>query len=115
LAVAEGEGRVFLRVLSSETHGLGEFRRHQRGADRVRRAGTVVDYARIADKPSRWDFAAGDLLYVPQNTVHQPVNDGDEPLLFLSAQNRLFKQLGYDNVVYVEDASTGRQKAAATA
>jgi len=72
-------------------------------------------YARIAEKPSRWVFGAGDLLYIPQNTVHQHVNDGDEPLLFLSAQNRLFKQLGYDNVVYLEDASAPKQKAAATA
>jgi quercetin dioxygenase-like cupin family protein len=74
-------------------------------------------YARVAEKPSRWDFATGDLLYVPQNTVHQHHNDGEEPLLFLSAQNRLFKQLGYDNVVYLEDASAGtkKQKAGATA
>ena len=72
-------------------------------------------YARIAEEPSRWDFGAGDLVYIPQNTVHQHVNDGDEPLLFLSAQNRLFKQLGYDNVVYLEDASALKQKAAATA
>ena len=74
-------------------------------------------YARIAEEPSRWDFAAGDLVYIPQNTVHQHVNDGDEPLLFLSAQNRLFKQLGYDSVVYLEDASAGskKQKAAARA
>ena len=72
-------------------------------------------YARVAETPSRWDFTAGDLVYIPQNTVHQHVNDGDEPLLFLSAQNRLFKQLGYDNVVYLEDAAAGKQKAAATA
>ena len=72
-------------------------------------------YARIAEKPSRWDFTSGDLVYIPQNTVHQHVNDGDEPLLFISAQNRLFKQLGYDNVAYFEDAVAGKQKAAATA
>jgi hypothetical protein len=49
--------------------------------------------------------------------VHQHYNDGTERLLFLSAQNRLFKQLGYDNVAYLEDASAGphKQKAAATA
>jgi quercetin dioxygenase-like cupin family protein len=72
-------------------------------------------YARIAEKPSRWEFTAGDLLYIPQNTVHQHRNDGQEPLLFLSAQNRLFKQLGYDAVVYLEDASAPQPKAAATA
>lgn len=72
-------------------------------------------YARVAEQPSRWDFTTGDLLYIPQNTVHQHLNDGDEPLVFLSAQNRLFKALGYDNVVYLEDASAGRRTAAATA
>ena len=62
-------------------------------------------HARIAKEPSRWDFAAGDLLYVPQNTVHQHFNaDSREPLMLLSAQNRLFKLLGYDSVVYLENA-----------
>ncbi|MGE0683716.1 MAG: cupin domain-containing protein, partial [Candidatus Binatia bacterium] len=61
--------------------------------------------ARIAKEPSRWDFAAGNLLYVPQNTVHQHYNtDSTEPLVLLSAQNRLFKLLGYDSMVYLEDA-----------
>jgi quercetin dioxygenase-like cupin family protein len=72
-------------------------------------------YARVAETPSRWEFTAGDLLYIPQNTVHQHINDGDQPLLVVSAQNRLFKQLGYDNVAYLEDAVAGKQKAAATA
>jgi len=72
-------------------------------------------YARVQEKPSNWEFTAGDLVYIPQNTVHQHVNDGEEPLLFLSAQNRVFKQLGYDNVVYLENASAGKRKAAATA
>lgn len=72
-------------------------------------------YARVAVEPSRWEFAPGDLVYIPQNTVHQHHNDGTEPLLFLSAQNRLFKFLGYDNVVYLEDAPKPQAKAAATA
>lgn len=60
--------------------------------------------ARIAKEPSRWKFGAGDLIYVPQNTVHQHVNTGREPLRVLVAQNRLFKLLGYDSVVYVDRA-----------
>ena len=72
-------------------------------------------YARVAEKPSRWEFSAGDVLYVPQNTVHQHFADGDEPLVVLSAQNRLFKFLGYDSVVYLEDAPRQAEKAAATA
>lgn len=61
--------------------------------------------ARVAKEPSRWDFVAGNLVYIPQNTVHQHFNaDPTEPLLLLSAQNRIFKLLGYDSVVYLENA-----------
>jgi quercetin dioxygenase-like cupin family protein len=57
-------------------------------------------YARVAAVPSRWDVRAGQVLYVPQNTVHQHVNDDPrEPLTLLSARNRLFRMLGYDAVV----------------
>lgn len=71
-------------------------------------------YARIAKEPTRWEFDSGDLLYVPQNTVHQIFNAGSEPLVFLSAQNRLFKHLGYDNVVHLEPAPefAGREREA---
>ncbi len=73
-------------------------------------------YARVAAEPSRWEFAAGDLLYVPQNTVHQHVNDDlKAPLVLLSAQNRLFKLLGYDSVVYLEDAPEFAGRGEATA
>ena len=54
--------------------------------------------------PVRCEFATGDVVYVPQNTIHQHFNAGNEPLTLLSAQNRLFKLLGYDSVVYLEDA-----------
>jgi len=62
-------------------------------------------YARVATEPSRWEFQAGDTLYIPTNTIHQHVNARpDEPLVLLSIQNRLIKYLGYDTVVYLEDA-----------
>jgi oxalate decarboxylase/phosphoglucose isomerase-like protein (cupin superfamily) len=63
-------------------------------------------YARIATSPSRWEVRAGEVLYIPPNTVHQHASDGDGPLLLLSAQNRVFKLLGYDSVVQLEDAAT---------
>ena len=74
-------------------------------------------HARIAKEPTRWEFSAGDLLYVPQNTVHQQFNSGKEPLIYLSAQNRLFKLLGYDSVVHLEDAPewAGSDRTAVTA
>jgi quercetin dioxygenase-like cupin family protein len=65
--------------------------------------------ARVATDPSRWSFDRGDLVYVPHNTVHQYVNTGAEPVRLLVAQNRLFKLLGYDSVVYPEAA--GREDA----
>jgi quercetin dioxygenase-like cupin family protein len=61
-------------------------------------------YARIAKEPARYDIKAGDTLYVPQNTVAQHFAVGAEPLVLLSAQNRLFKMLGYDNVTCLENA-----------
>lgn len=61
-------------------------------------------YARVAKEPTQWEFKTDDTLYVPQNHVHQYVNTGDEPLRILVAQNRLIKYLGYDTVVYFEDA-----------
>jgi len=64
-------------------------------------------YARVAKEPTRWEFKKGDLVYVPQNTVHQHFATGGAPLHMLSGQNRLFKLLGYDNVAYLEDAPKG--------
>jgi oxalate decarboxylase/phosphoglucose isomerase-like protein (cupin superfamily) len=61
-------------------------------------------YARVAKEPSAWEFTADDTVYVPQNHQHQYVNTGDEPLRLLVVQNRLIKYLGYDTVVYLEDA-----------
>jgi quercetin dioxygenase-like cupin family protein len=60
-------------------------------------------YARVALEPRRYDFQAGDTVYVPQNTVAQFFSaDGDQVNL-LSGQNRVFKHLGYDSVVYLDD------------
>jgi oxalate decarboxylase/phosphoglucose isomerase-like protein (cupin superfamily) len=73
-------------------------------------------YARIAKEPTRWGFSGGDLLYVPQNTVHQLFNSGATPLVVLSAQNRLYKLLGYDRIVHFEDAPEyGRRSTEAVA
>ena len=61
-------------------------------------------YARIAKEPTRHEFTADETVYVPQNHVHRYVSTGDEPLRLVISQNRLIKFLGYDKVVYVEDA-----------
>ena len=61
-------------------------------------------HARVAKEPTRWAFSTDDTVYVPQNHQHQYVNTGNEPLRLLVVQNRLIKSLGYDTVVYLEDA-----------
>lgn len=62
-------------------------------------------YARVAKDPSRHEFGAGDTVYIPTNTVHQNVNASeDESLILLSGRNRIFRFLGYDNVVHLDPA-----------
>lgn len=61
-------------------------------------------YARIATEPTRHEIKTGDTLYVPQNTVAQHFSADGQPLRLLSGQNRLYKQLGYDRVSYLENA-----------
>ena len=61
-------------------------------------------YARIASEPTRHEITKGDTLYVPQNTVAQHFSADGQPLRLLSGQNRVFKQLGYDRVAYLENA-----------
>ena len=55
-------------------------------------------------EPTRHEIKPGDTLYVPQNTVAQHFSADGQPLRLLSGQNRLFKQLGYDRVAYLENA-----------
>jgi mannose-6-phosphate isomerase-like protein (cupin superfamily) len=69
-------------------------------------------YAHIAHEPTRHEFAQGDILYVPQNTVAQHFAADGTPLRLLSFQNRLFKHLGYDNVKVLEPASHASAPAA---
>jgi quercetin dioxygenase-like cupin family protein len=61
-------------------------------------------YARIALEPTRHEIQRGDTLYVPQNTVVQHFAADGSPLRLLSAQNRIFKHLGYDRVHIFEPA-----------
>jgi quercetin dioxygenase-like cupin family protein len=62
-------------------------------------------YAHVSRTPTRHDFVAGDTLYVPTNTVAQHFNSRDEPVRLVSAQNRVFRLLGYDSIVYLDAPS----------
>ncbi|MGH3634173.1 MAG: cupin domain-containing protein [Mycobacterium sp.] len=61
-------------------------------------------YARIAKEPTCHKIKKGDTLYIPQNTVAQHFAEDGKPLHVLSAQNRVFKHLGYDQIHYFEQA-----------
>jgi mannose-6-phosphate isomerase-like protein (cupin superfamily) len=62
-------------------------------------------YARIAKEPSRWEWQAGDMVYIPQNCLHQHYNaDAGKPARLISATNRLYKLLGYSRVEQLENA-----------
>ena len=57
------------------------------------------------DTESRWDYEAGDVIYVPPNTIHQHFNaDPDRPLRLISVINRIFKQCGLNDLEQIEDA-----------
>jgi oxalate decarboxylase/phosphoglucose isomerase-like protein (cupin superfamily) len=57
------------------------------------------------DKVSRWDYEAGDVIYVPPNTIHQHFNaDPGKPLRLISCINRIFKQCGLNDLEQLEDA-----------
>lgn len=62
-------------------------------------------YAHIALEPTRHEFAKGQLLYVPPNTVAQHFAADGSPLRLLSGQSRVFRNLGYDNTIFLEKAS----------
>ena len=56
-------------------------------------------YARVALEPTRWEWKAGDFMWVPQNMVFQHFNsDPAKPAKFLSGSNTAFEWLGYQSV-----------------
>jgi quercetin dioxygenase-like cupin family protein len=57
------------------------------------------------DLIQRFDYEAGDVIYVPPNTIHQHFNaDPDRPLRLISTINRIFKQCGLNDLEQIEDA-----------
>lgn len=57
------------------------------------------------DEIKRFDYEAGDVIYVPPNTIHQHFNaDPDRPLRLISVINRIFKQCGLNDLEQIEDA-----------
>lgn len=79
-------------------------------------------HARIAKEPSRWQWKAGDMVYIPHNTIHQHFNtDSSNPVRLIAASNRIYKLIGYSRIEQLEKApeydavSQGSRAAAAKA
>lgn len=60
----------------------------------------------VDDEAKRFSYRAGDAIYIPTNTVHQHVNDGDDVLRFISSQARAYTNLGfgYEDLEQFENA-----------
>jgi gentisate 1,2-dioxygenase len=57
------------------------------------------------EEVKRFDWEAGDVIYVPPNTIHQHFNaDPDHPARLISAINRVFKHCGLNSLEQFEDA-----------
>jgi quercetin dioxygenase-like cupin family protein len=53
----------------------------------------------------RFDWEAGDVIYVPPNTIHQHFNaDPERPARLISSINRIFKHCGLNDLEQIEDA-----------
>ena len=57
------------------------------------------------DQVKRYDWEAGDVIYIPPNTIHQHFNaSADKPARLISATNRVYKACGLNDLEQLEDA-----------
>ncbi len=64
----------------------------------------------------RFDWEAGDVIYIPPNTIHQHFNaDPNNPARLISSTNRIFKQIGLNTLDQLEDAPEFDAKVVLTA
>jgi quercetin dioxygenase-like cupin family protein len=60
---------------------------------------------RPQDQEKRFDWEAGDVIYIPPNTIHQHFNASpDKPVRLISAINRIYKYCGLNDLEQIEDA-----------
>lgn len=53
----------------------------------------------------RYEWEAGDVVYIPPNTIHQHFNaDPDRPVRMISSINRIFKYCGLNDLEQLENA-----------
>ena len=57
------------------------------------------------DEIKRYDWEAGDVIYIPPNTIHQHFNaDPDRPVRLISAINRIYNKFGLNDLEQLENA-----------
>lgn len=57
------------------------------------------------DEIKRFEWQAGDVIYIPPNTIHQHFNaDPERPARLISAINRIYKYCGLNDLEQIEDA-----------
>ena len=57
------------------------------------------------DETKKFEWEAGDVIYIPPNTIHQHFNaDPARPARLISSTNRIFKQIGLNTLKQLEDA-----------
>ena len=57
------------------------------------------------DEVKRFEWEAGDMIYVPPNTIHQHFNaDPNRPARLVSATNRIYKHSGLNDLQQIENA-----------
>ena len=60
---------------------------------------------RAQDEVKRYEWEAGDVIYIPPNTIHQHFNaDPERPLRLVSAINRIYRKFGLNDLEQLEDA-----------
>lgn len=57
------------------------------------------------ERVQRFEWQAGDVIYIPPNTIHQHFNASpDRPVRLISAINRIFKASGLNDLEQLDDA-----------
>ncbi|TRZ70115.1 MAG: cupin domain-containing protein [Rhodocyclaceae bacterium] len=57
------------------------------------------------DEVKRYEWEAGDVIYIPPNTIHQHFNaDPAQPVRLISAINRIYEKFGLNDLEQLEDA-----------
>jgi quercetin dioxygenase-like cupin family protein len=57
------------------------------------------------DEIKRFEWEAGDVIYLPPNTIHQHFNaDPARPVRLISAINRIYQKFGLNDLEQIEDA-----------